>query len=143
MIGVIYWLLQWTWGIAQNLVGLTLFFANINGHHYLYHGAVVTVWKCKRGNVSLGMFIFVNEPLDESACLARYESTRIHEYGHTVQSIILGPLYLLVIGLPSLLWCGLAPCRSYRGRRGVSYYAFYPERWANYLGEKITKGKVE
>lgn len=28
----------------------------------------------------------------------------VHEYGHTIQSMILGPLYLIVIGIPSTLW---------------------------------------
>lgn len=142
MIRILYWLLQWTWGLVQNLVGLAVFLVNIKGRHYFYHGAVVTVWNNSKANVSLGMFIFVNEPLNETSRLAKYESTRIHEYGHTVQSVILGPLYLLVVGLPSMLWCMLPGCRNYRKRSGVSYYVFYPEHWANYLGEKITKGKV-
>lgn len=137
-----YYVLQCTWGIVQNLVGLAVFLCDLRAKHYLFHGAVVTVWNCSKGNVALGMFIFVNEPADGRARLAEYESTRIHEFGHTIQSIILGPLYLLVIGLPSGLWCALPVCRGYRERHGVSYYRFYPERWANYLGEKITKGKV-
>jgi len=29
------------------------------------------------------------------------QRTLVHEYGHTIQSIILGPLYLLIIGIPS------------------------------------------
>lgn len=33
------------------------------------------------------------------------EKTIKHEYGHQLQSYILGPLYLLIIGLPSGLWC--------------------------------------
>lgn len=43
---------------------------------------------------------------------------------------LLGLLYLLVIGLPSLLWAWLhryiAPDKS--------YYWFYTERWADLLG---------
>ena len=142
MIRILYWLLQWTWGFVQNVVGLAVFLVNLKRRHYFYHGAVVTVWRYSRANAALGMFIFVNEPLDGDSRLLQYESTRIHEYGHTVQSIILGPLYLIVIGLPSMLWCMLPVCRNYRQRNGKSYYVFYPERWANYLGEKITNGKV-
>lgn len=142
MIRILYWLLQWTWGLVQNLIGLAVLLVNIKERHYLYHGAVVTVWRYSKANAALGMFIFVNEPPGKDARLPRYESTRIHEFGHTVQSVVLGPLYLIVIGLPSMLWCMLPVCRGYRERRGVSYYAFYPERLANYLGEKITKGKV-
>ena len=31
----------------------------------------------------------------------------MHEYGHSVQSRRLGPLYLAVIGIPSLVFCYL------------------------------------
>ena len=86
--------------------------------------------------MGLGMFIFISE----SAMADEHrEFTLMHEYGHTVQSIILGPLFLPVIGLPSLLWAGLPVFLRYRERRGVSYYSFYPERWANFLGERAVK----
>ena len=55
-----------------------------------------------------------------------------HESGHQVQSFILGPLYLLVIGLPSIVW---NVCfRKYRAKYQISYYDFYTEKWANQLG---------
>ena len=55
-----------------------------------------------------------------------------HEQGHTKQSYILGWLYLLVIGLPSLIW---ANCfGKFRRKYGISYYAFYTEKTANILG---------
>lgn len=56
------------------------------------------------------------------------ETTRRHEYGHARQSRILGPLYLLVIGLPSLVWAAL-----YNGQE-AGYFTFYTERWADRLG---------
>ena len=124
---IIYYLLQWTWGIVQNIAGLVLFVANISGKHYRFNGAVVTEWKCRRGSLGMGMFIFVSPGVTEKI-------TR-HEYGHTLQSIILGPLFLPVIGLPSLLWCALPCFINYRKKKGVSYYRFYTERWANKLAK--------
>mgnify|MGYP007099320789 FL=1 len=44
------------------------------------------------------MFIFTARPYDLKLIQ--------HEYGHTVQSLILEPIWLFVIGLPSLIWCG-------------------------------------
>lgn len=128
-----YYILQWSWGIIQNVVGFCVFLVNFRRRHFRYSGAVVTVWKSKRGSMGLGMFIFISESAmtDE-----RREFTLMHEYGHTLQSIILGPLFLPVIGLPSLLWAGLPVLRRYRERRGMSYYSFYPERWANFLGKR-------
>ena len=124
---IIYYVLQWSWGIVQNIAGLILFLANVDKKHYLYNGAVATDWNCKRGSVSLGMFIFI------SAADPDREFTKRHEYGHTLQSVILGPLYFLMIGLPSILWCALPRCVNYRQQNGVSYYRFYTERWANKL----------
>lgn len=83
--------------------------------------------------MGLGMFIFLSESAMNGE---RREFTLMHEYGHTVQSCILGPLFLPVIGLPSLVWAGLPVFLRFRERRGVSYYRFYPERWANFLGER-------
>lgn len=73
-----------------------------------------------KGGLSLSRFIFV-QALD-------YDLVR-HEYGHSRQSKFLGPLYLLVIGLPSLIWAWL-----YSDSWKKSYYWFYTERWADRLG---------
>ena len=62
----------------------------------------------------------------------------VHEFGHAVQSAILGPLFLPVMGIPSFLWCNLPPCRRLRREKGVSYYRFYPESTANKLGAWAT-----
>lgn len=135
---VLYYILQWTRGIIQNVVGLCVFLVNFRRRHFWYNGALVTVWGSRRGSMGLGMFIFISE---SAMTGERREFTLKHEYGHTVQSCILGPLFLPVIGLPSLLWAGLPVFRRYRERRGVSYYRFYPERWANFLGERAVKAR--
>lgn len=64
----------------------------------------------------------------------------VHEYGHTIQSLIFGPLYLIVIGIPSTLW-GFLPYFQNKRNNGVSYFSFFTEKLANYLGEKVTKEK--
>lgn len=128
---ILYYGLQWTWGIIQNVIGLFLYLVNSRGRRFRYNNAVATVWRSKRGSLGMGMFVFISESEQGD----RFEFTLRHEYGHTLQSIILGPLFLPVIGLPSLLWAGLPVFRRYRERRGVSYYSFYPECWANFLGE--------
>ena len=64
----------------------------------------------------------------------------VHEYGHTIQSLIFGLLYLIVMGIPSTLWGVLPSCQKKR-ENGVSYFSFFTESFANYLGEKITKEK--
>lgn len=87
----------------------------------LYH------WKLKSG-LSLSTHIFLPKSVDPRTN-APYV---LHEYGHTIQSHKLGPLYLLAVGLPSIIWNGCF--KKYREKKGVSYYSVYPENWADKLG---------
>ena len=80
------------------------------------------------GGISLGNFVYFRPPL--------YKSMLLHEYGHCLQSRLLGPFYLIVIGLPSLLWA----LWWHPGRR-IGYYSFYTERWADRLGGVNRSGK--
>ena len=52
--------------------------------------------------------------------------------GHGTQSRILGPFYLPVIGLPSIIWAWLYGAVIPYTRNG--YYRFYTEKWADKLG---------
>ena len=122
-----YILCQLTWGIFQTLLGLFVFIVHIGDRHYFYRGAVVTEWKSSSG-LSLGMFVFIpkDEPTDR---LLR------HEYGHTVQSLMLGPLFLFIIGIPSFMWASLPAFKRRRREKKINYYSFYPEKWADKLGK--------
>ena len=131
---VLYRLWQCTWGLPQTLLGGALFLRHRRAPHRTYRGAVVTQWP-SRGGISLGMFVFVPAAQGEGeAAAARARRVLLHEFGHTLQSLLLGPLYLPVIGVPSFLWCNLPALRRRRKERGISYYAFYTERWADAWG---------
>lgn len=65
----------------------------------------------------------------------------VHEYGHTIQSLILGAIYLIVIGIPSTLWGFIPKLSKKRKDKQISYFSFFTEHWANRLGEKVTKEK--
>ncbi len=128
----LFWLCQWTWGILQTLAGAVLFLINLavspKSRRYLFRGAVVTEWEYG-GSVSLGMFVFAAR----RSALPRGELIS-HEYGHCIQSLMLGVLYLPLIGIPSIIWAG--SFRKYRIRKGILYDSFYTEKWANFLGRK-------
>lgn len=143
---VIYRIWQWTWGLPQSILGLALYLRWRHCPHFEHHGALATQWGA-RGGISLGMFLFVPAPQNQSVrpdapapgTRARYEHTLFHEYGHTLQSLLLGPLYLVVIGIPSWLWCNLPPLRRLRKERGIPYDSFYVERWATAWGEWMAR----
>ena len=143
----LYALAQCTWGFLQSLLGFLVFLLHIRQPHFSYHGAIVTQWEGK-SSVSLGMFVFVTkEPYFYEKLKSEYTmddlSGRllVHEYGHTIQSLILGPLYLILMGIPSTLWGFLPGCAAKRKNENISYFSFFTEKWANHLGELVTKEK--
>lgn len=129
---LLFRIIQWTWGFPQTFLGFILFLLHRKNPHSAYHGAVVTHWN-HRGSVGLGMFVFLSRQDTNQQRLIT------HEYGHTIQSLILGPLFLIIVGIPSFLWATLPVCMRYRRRKQLSYHRFYTERWANRLGEQVTK----
>lgn len=118
--------LGYVWQLPQNIIGAiisALFAVEIDDGVY--------EWKYYRdwGSVSLGNYIILSS--------GRTPETYRHEVGHQVQSMILGPLYLLIIGIPSICWATLWTNRntaeSLRSK-GITYYDFYTESWADRLG---------
>lgn len=134
---ILFRLWQWTWGFPQTLIGAILYLIHRKHPHGQYHGCVVTYWDIS-GSLGAGMFLFIDK--------RHYEQNPeiiVHEFGHAVQSAILGPLFLPIMGIPSFLWCNLPPCRKYRCKNHASYYRFYPESTANRLGSLVTKEKCD
>ena len=135
---VLFYLVQFTWGSLQNIAGLVGFLALSKKYrHDRFENAFVTYVDTDKpfGGVSLGIFIFVNGKKSDEWL----HDTRIHEYGHTIQSLVLGPVWPLVIALPSMIWCNFPPLCRYRKENDVSYYALYCEGWANVWGSRCSK----
>lgn len=79
-----------------------------------------------RSGLSLGWFCFV--PKDAPERMIR------HEFGHTVQSRLLGPLYMPIIGIPSFIWATLL---SLGVLKGCDPLSFYTEKWAEKCGSRL------
>ena len=124
---------QWTWGFPQTLIGAIIYLIHRKCPHDRFHGCIVTYWTW-RGSMGMGMFLFI-DPKNPPQII-------VHEFGHAVQSAILGPLFLPIMGIPSILWCNLPQCRKHR-KNQVSYYRFYPERTANRLGSLVCKEECD
>jgi len=136
----LFYLWQFTFGIAQNIIGLIMliFYKFRGAESEWYHNALITyIDKKNFGGVSLGMFIFINK---NRVGDARHD-TKIHEYGHTVQTMILGPLWLFVIAIPSVIWCNTPYFVKMRNKKNISYYRLYCEGWSNLCGLWATKEK--
>lgn len=125
-----YDLILWfIWQLPQNLIALLML--PFMGKMKLVRFELFTfAFECSKmkGGISLGNFIFLSPILAEKEAYIR------HEYGHVRQSHMLGWLYLLIIGLPSLLNAlfNFTKC----------YYSWYTESWANKLaGVKAGKNQ--
>lgn len=127
-------LILFIWQLPQHLlailyIGYLVMMCKDLGVDSRYKQAVV-IPCIMRGAVTLGCYVFVG-------LNSEYRKTVKHELGHTRQSLILGPLYLIVIGIPSITYCGLR--RIFPSLRKKNYYDFYTEKWANNLSEKYIK----
>lgn len=117
-------LLRWIWEFPQCLLGLIL--TKLYNVEYKETYKQIPIYADDfPGGISLGLYILMGE----SARKYNRNSIKDHEWGHTRQSLYLGPLYLLIIGLPSIIWAMIHTPNSKK-----SYYWFYTERWADKLG---------
>lgn len=125
-------LLLYIWQLPQNLLGLlVILFTGA-------HKTAISEWVASKWppfGVSLGNYIIFGGTGGSVDALK-------HEQGHQKQSKYLGPLYLLIIGLPSVIgnvftrikW-SLSSKDKEAAERIVKYYYKQPwEAWANKLG---------
>ena len=123
------------WELPQNILGALLyavcFFASFFCVEAKKNDIDVysdIIW----GNVSLGCFHFFKYKFfHNNATYVR--ALYAHSYGHRKQSRMLGPLYLPVIFIPSLVWDFLHS--HVRELWTKDYYSFYTEKWADRLGD--------
>lgn len=121
-------IINWTWCLPQNIVG---FFVKLFLKGYkvgTYKNANLYVCNLRGGAISLGKYLLFSQKEFSNI------QTIKHEYGHFLQSLMLGWVYLLVVGFPSFLWANLKYFDKYRCKKKISYFDRYPENWADKLG---------
>ena len=118
--------IKWLWQFPQNMLALCIegILCQAAYREGKANGNTIIVNITLPSAMSLGDYLFVNP-------MSSQESIQ-HECGHSKQSDILGPLYLIVIGIPSLLHYILHYLFSKIGIKW-NYYSFYTESWANKL----------
>jgi hypothetical protein len=128
----------WLWQLPQHVLALVIWgvlrlagrVVTAQAQRVPPLNCVFIVTRTPGWGVSLGRYIF----LDKCYGLEEYK----HETGHSFQSRMMGPLYLLAVGLPSALGNNLWDRLMHRSwtyeRRHRWYYSRYPEAWADRLG---------
>lgn len=112
-------LLMWLWQFPQNMLALCIegilceaaYREGIVGGNTMIYNDVLPI-------MSLGNYIFVDTMSSQKSIQ--------HEFGHSKQSDILGPLYLIVVGIPSLLH-NIVHCLCSKIGIKWNYYSFYTE----------------
>ena len=138
--------LLWIWQLPQNLLALIIILiqglcykVSING--IPIYGHLIGYFNGNNTNadwgVSLGSYILFNSVNID--IVAQH-----HEYGHTRQSLIFGPLYLIIIGLPSMIMnrMSLYSLLKGSGKFNSNYYNRWPESWADKLGSVSVKNGI-
>ena len=118
--------IKWLWQFPQNMLALCIegILCQAAYREGKADGNTIIVNIALPSAMSLGDYLFVN-PMSSQKSIQ-------HEYGHSRQSNILGPLYLIVIGIPSLLHNIVYYLCSKIGIKW-NYYSFYTKYWANKL----------
>lgn len=127
----------WIWQAPQHILAhILILICGVMRKQYLVQYPTVVFVTLKRGNfaMSLGDIILVAHTWWGSGYAN--ERLRDHEYGHTIQSHMLGPLYLIIIGIPSFTQNVISTMLARYGYSQFkrNYYNRFPENWADKLG---------
>lgn len=128
-----YYFVHFTWGLSVNLAGglIYLILRITDKSSERFKNSIITYTDAGNfGGFSLGIFIFINKKREEG----RLSETKIHEYGHTIQALILGPFYWIAVALPSAVWAQFF--QGFRKRRNIPYSWLYCESWADKWGKR-------
>ena len=128
----------WIWQLPQNIVGLVVL--AIMGHEKVLtaeNGNKVYFSTRMSGGISLGKYsiiskYYIRSHMTDKAILD-LDVTRHEALGHGTQSRYLGPLYIPVVGLQSIIWAWIYPCKAFPYSKN-GYYRFWTEKWADKLG---------
>ena len=131
----LYYILSYTWGILMNLVGLfvSLVLILIGQKTSLYAG--IWCFKVGRGwgGISLGS-TFITDTYS-------FDRLRGHEFGHTVQNAIFGPLFIFLIAIPSIIRYWYYNRCVKKGKDHSPYDAIWFEGSATEIGTYIESEK--
>jgi len=131
-------LLLFIWELPQILLGIVVFAVmksrqkvikiEQEAHHFIIETVNI--------GVSLGWIVFWTPQGNRFSHLNN--DCRMHEFGHARQSAIFGPLYLIIVGIPSI--SRVLYSKWYYKKYGYiwkNYFNGFPENWADRLGGVI------
>lgn len=132
----LYFILNFTWGIVMTLLGyiiafvLLLFRQKPFAYQKVFYFKIGKLW----GGVSLGM-MFIRDKNE------RDTSIEPHEYGHSFQNALLGPLFIFLVAIPSFIRYWYQVIREKHNKINKPYEYIWFEGCATDMGEYIKEKK--
>lgn len=131
---VLYYILNLTWGLPLTFVGALVALAMIvSGHKPKKHAGCIYFNVGKNwGGLELGLFFLVDE--------VDYLQTKDHEFGHSLQNCIWGPLMIFVICIPSAIRYWWRQLHYYKHGKvpSTEYDDIWFEKQASEWGQKYS-----
>lgn len=107
---IMFYILSFTWGVITSVIGIlmVLFLIPFGYLPKRFNNRLYTPLKGRWGGFEMGPFFFT----DSRPSL----HLKQHESGHGIQNIILGPLMLFIVSIPSCIRYWLREIKSLRGK---------------------------
>lgn len=145
LLGILYWIGQLTWGIVMSLIGLItaliciIFLkGKVHKNGFTFIVEVGGNW----GGLNLGCVSLCGGYTTVCPDENWFQHTRRHEFGHSLQNLIFGPLFPFIVAIPSAIRYHYQNYRSSKGLPNKEYDAIWFEGTATKWGIK-TINKIE
>ena len=142
---VLYWIGQLTWGIVMSLIGLItalicILFLKGKAHKNGY--TIIIEVGGNWGGINLGCISLCGGYTTVCSDENWFQHTRRHEFGHSLQNLIFGPLFPFIVAIPSAIRYHYQNYRSKKGLPNKEYDAIWFEGQATRWGTKAIN-KIE
>lgn len=123
----LYWFLSLTWGIIMTTLGIivTLILKCFRCKSFKNGYGLITTVGGNWGGLSLGPFAFCgryNEIDGSCPNVSYFIYLRSHEFGHSLQNLYAGPLFIFIVAIPSAIRYWYYTINVKRGKS-------FPEDW--------------
>ena len=138
-LSILYWIGQLTWGFIMSFIGLVVALiciiflkGKIHKNGYTIIIEVGGNW----GGVNLGCISLCGGYTTVCPDENWFQHTRRHEFGHSLQNLIFGPVFPFLVAIPSMIRYHYQNYRSKKGLPNKEYDAIWFEGMATKWGTK-------
>ena len=121
-----FWIVSLTWGCLSTVPGLLVsLILLIRGHKAYRNGcSFIIEFGGNWGGLNMGAVSFCGSYHDSYNYW--FEHTRRHEFGHSIQTLVLGPLQFVLVSIPSMIRYWYQRIRTMMGKSNYYYdYAIF------------------